>query len=233
MDMLRRTKWLVVLIGIALCVGFIGGYFFSQSGIVILTNSIKRSLKPITEEGTAYTFVNPILAYRTPEATLLGEYVSLKSALQSIVNTNTQSGTSSVAVYFRDLGAGSWVGINQDATYYPASLLKVPIMIAFYKQAERNPSALLQHLTYDPNVLPDVPFDAPSTLVPSRAYSLQELITHMITDSDNGATFTLLKYTNPEYLHAVYTSLGITDPGDDSASYKISARTYGLFFRIL
>jgi beta-lactamase class A len=88
-------------------------------------------------------------------------------------------------------------------------------------------------VAYDPSVMPQDKFTAPSALVASNEYSVQSLIHFMIVDSDNGATFTLLNHINQDFLTAVYSALGIKDPGDDASAYKISARTYGLFFRVL
>jgi len=222
------------LLAIGLCVGAAAGYMEGKAGIESMANSIKQSLVPIEEKGTPYNFVHPLLAYRTPEATILGDYISLKSSLQKITDSAINNGNAPrVSIYFRDLDAGRWVGINQDATYYPASLLKVPTLIAYYKEAEEDPSIFSQDIKYDPRVVPSDPFLAPSKLVAARGYSVADLITRMITDSDNGATFTLLDRINPDFLNAVYTALGIQNPGDDSANYQISARTYGLFFRIL
>lgn len=220
-----------IIAGVALlAVGFSTGY---MQGKTNEANLIKGSLSPIKESGTSYAFVHPLLAYRTPEATDLGEYTSLKTALQANIHSATQSGASRVSVYFRDLDAGRWIGINQEEAYYPASLLKVPTMIAYYKQAEENPTLLQDTVSYDPRVLPNVPFEMPSNLVSGRAYPIHDLITSMIVDSDNGATFSLLSRINQNYLNGVYIALGVPDPGDNSATYKISARTYALFFRVL
>jgi beta-lactamase class A len=217
----------VFLIGLGL------GYYIFQNNLTTLSNAVKSTLVPIQEQGTAYKFVHPLLAYRTPEATVLGDYISLKAALQSTVDAASADGTSRAAVYFRDLDAALWVGINQTDTYYPASLLKVPTMMAFYQESEDNPGTFDQTIIYDPSVLPSIPFDTPSVLTPGQPYTVQNLMRHMIIDSDNGATFTLLAHINPEFLHQVYVALGIQDPGDNSANYTISARTYALFFRIL
>ena len=224
----------MALLALGLCVGAGAGYFEGKAGADSLVNSMKQSFAPIEEKGTPYTFVRPLLAYHTPEATTLGDYVSLKSSLQNNIDSAVKDGDATRAsVYFRDLDAGRWIGINQSDTYYPASLLKVPTMIAYYKNAEEDPSLLSQNIIYDPSVMPTDPFTAPSDLVAGRSYSVQELISRMITDSDNGATFTLLGTMNSDFLNAVYTALGIQNPGNDSADYQISARTYGLFFRVL
>src|SRR5262249_43005313 len=126
-----------------------------------------------------------------------------------------------------------WIGINQADTYYPASLLKVPVMIAYMKEAEDDPGLMNRWLSYDPSVLPADPYEATSTLITGHEYTVSDLLADMITRFDNGATFTLLNHINPEFLNAVYTSLGIPNPGDDSATYQISTRTYAFFFRIL
>ncbi len=217
-----------------LLIGLVGGYVVGQAKTVGLLNSINNSLTPIEEKGTKYSFVHPLLAYRVPEATTFGDYLPLKNALEATIDSEISMGRAAkVSLYFRDLQAARWVGIAQDDTFYPASLLKVPTMIAYLKQVETNPSILNQNITYDAKVLPADPFGLSSTLISSRPYSVQELISRMIIDSDNGATFTLLDKINPEFLRQVYIALGIQDPGDDSANYKISARTYGLFFRVL
>jgi beta-lactamase class A len=232
MHVLTRVKTPAIFL-CALLIGFGIGFFIGTRGVVALENNVRQSLTPIEEQGISYTYVHPLLAYRTPEATVFGDYVDLKNDLQLTVSDRLRTGTTRASIYFRDLDASRWVGINQNDTYYPASLLKVPTLIALYKEAEEDPRVLDEVLRYDAAVLPDVPFEAPSALVPGRTYSTQELIAHMIADSDNGATFTLLNNLNPDFLHQVYVALGIEDPGDDSENYQISVRTYGLFFRIL
>jgi beta-lactamase class A len=228
-----RRAPLFALLTLACLVGGVGGYLIGEHASDAALSSIGSSLGPILEQGTSYTFVHPLLGARTPEATLVGDYVPLKDDLQRIVDIASGTSASRAAVYFRDLDAGLWIGINQNDTYYPASLLKVPTMIALYKESEEDPSVLDETAVYDPSVLPNAPFDAPSALAPGTAYSVKALIGKMITDSDNGATFTLLARIDPDFLHQVYVALGVQDPGDNSVDYQISARTYGLFFRIL
>jgi len=230
MAFLKQNHFSILL----LLLGFGFGFWMGHAGGASQVEAaIKESLQPIKESGTAYRFVHPLLAYRTPEAVQMGEFVELKDSYVSLDRSAKREGVSRLSVYFRDLETGRWVGLNQDDAYYPASLLKVPTMIALYKQAEENPSLLRDTMPYDPSVAPEVPFGMPSVLVPWRSYSVQELINRMIVDSDNGATFTLLNRINWDYLHGVYVALGIPDPGDDSLNYKLSPRMQALFFRIL
>ena len=229
---LNPKKFLYALLALAIGLGI--GYFVGRQSSADLIKSLKDSLAPVSEQGVSYALVHPLLAYRTPEATTLGEYTELNNSMQDIVNAATDNGSAArVSVYFRDLNASQWLGINEKYNYYPASLLKVPAMIAYYKQAESDPSTLYQTLSYDPSVMPADPFDATSTLTVGQSYSITQLISKMIVNSDNGATFTLLDRVDPDFLNSVYIALGVPNPGDNSANYQISTRTYAFFFRVL
>lgn len=230
MAFVQRQYLKILLIVFGFGIGFWVGHV---QGVSEIETAIKESLLPIKESGTSHQFVHPLLAYRTPEAVQLGEYTELKDAYVSMDRSVKREGVKRLAVYFRDLEAGRWVGVNQDDAFHPASLLKVPAMIAYYKYAEKDPFVLQEKVSYDPAVTPFVPFGAASALVPWRTYSVQTLIDRMIVDSDNGATFALLDHINWEYLNGVYMAFGIPDPGDDSLSYTLSPRTQSLFFRVL
>lgn len=227
-----RVKAGVVLL-IVFNVGLGGGYALGNAFQEALEHSFSSALAPIQSKETANRLVHPLLAYRTPEATVYGEYVDLKQALEvNVAEAKNVLNASKISLYFRDLDIARWVGIAEDDTYHPASLMKVPLMIAYFKEAEKNPALLSKRLPYHTFTnLP--PFDTPSTLVVGTAYSVNNLIERMIIDSDNGAAILLLEHMNPEVLSETYTTLGIPEPDDYTIDYKISARTYGLFFRIL
>ena len=55
----------------------------------------------------------------------------------------------------------------------------------------------------------------------------------MIINSDNSATYTLLNDLNPTSLTEVFTDLGIPDPTASPETYKMTAKNYSLFFRVL
>lgn len=233
MNRLRSHLWLnvaglavLILIGAA---AYWGGYQVAASHYEALV----ANFSPYLEQSVEYPLVAPLLGMHAPEATEIGEYQSLKGAIQQDIDTAKATGyVNQVSVYFRDLNTSRWLGINQDADYYPASLLKVPILIAYYKEAEANPAILNQEILYSTFVTGD-PFEVPSALVVGRSYTVEQLIEAMVKNSDNGATFALLANINNDTLDDVYANLGIENPGDNSANYQISTRTYALFFRIL
>lgn len=230
-DHLRENFFatLTAVLGAGVLIGFGLGYFSTS----LHYQRVFSTIGAIRSDNPEYQFTRPLLAYALPEATDVGQYVGLKSDIEENIAAAKSEGITKASVYFRDLDTSSWIGINENDTYFPASLLKVPVMIAYYKEAEVRPGTLSHQLTYDSAVLPKDPYQASSLLTAGDSYSVQDLIARMIRESDNGATFTLLAQLSPDFLHGVYQSLGVQDPGDNSANYQISTKTYALFFRIL
>lgn len=182
-----------------------------------------------------YKLISPLLLCSSTESKDLGQYQDLQTKLTNLVNTEIKSGNAtSVSIYFRDFG-GKWVGINDDEQYAPASLLKVPIMIAYYKEAESNPSILSKQLTYTggTNQNDAETFSSSKDLTPGT-YTVDELIKAMIVSSDNNAADILYSNMDKSWLAEVYTDLGLTlTPGGSSNTEDITAKQYSYFFRIL
>lgn len=138
------------------------------------------------------------------------------------------------SVYFRDLNNGMWFGINEDVAYRPASMLKVPIMIAYFKLAESNPGVLGRKITFRGNfdltrlqgVSPDM------ELTPGGVYTVDELIFRMIAYSDNNAAQLLVDNIDKSILDNVLHDLDINiNPGD--YEHMITTHSYAGFFRVL
>jgi len=137
-----------------------------------------------------------------------------------------------ISIYFRDMKTGVWAGINEDTEYNPASLLKVPIMIAWYKKAEDTPGLLATRLVYQKPVDPAA--EAGTILKPGASYSIKELISYMIKQSDNGAKDLLLVNLDDATINSVFSDLGIKEWGiGASDSVHISPAIYSRFLRIL
>lgn len=211
---------LLVLVGVGLGCGatvFVGRNASAQ-------NTSSASIEELREKG--YQFVSPLLAASPPE-----ESAPITNAFeQSIFDDVNGPNVYSVSVYFQDLNSGTWVGINASDTYNPASLLKVPIMIAYFKEAEDEPGVLSAELPYraEPADGTSTQFD---TLTPGKEYSVDDLIRSMIVDSDNGAKYTLLQHIDTSFLLQTFADLGIQEP--TVANYVISDRMYARFFKVL
>jgi len=216
-------------------VGFLGGSFWMSKNDKKNQQEVLSQIHSIREKDNNYSFINPLLAYDLPESKDFWEYIDLKQKLDILVNSKkNQHLADDISVYFRGT-QGHWVGINDSEKFYPASLLKVVIMIAYYQQAQKDPSILNKMLTYTDSIQKQFltsEYDAPSSLKLNQGYKVDDLIHEMIVNSDNGATFTLIDSLSSKDLDEIYTDFGLQRPGD-SLYYGISAKDYSLFFRIL
>lgn len=137
-------------------------------------------------------------------------------------------------VYFRDLNNGLWFGINEDAAYHPASLLKVPIMIAYFKLAEKNPALLGKKILFQGNFdITQLQGIIPSSeLVPGMSYTVEDLIVRMITLSDNNAAQLLVNNIDRRELDKVLTDIDVNVNPEDH-EHLITTHAYSGFFRVL
>ena len=157
----------------------------------------------------------------------------MRDNVQSYINDQESSGEiNDVAVYFRDLNNGPWFGLNEKMNFSPASLLKVPLMLALYKQALLQPGFINKEV-----VVVDDGFDNIETIKSEHHLkkgdkkTVGEAIEYMIKYSDNNAAYLLSKTVDKQVFEDTYNELGIGLPLD--INYTISVRTYASFFRIL
>lgn len=197
------------------------------------------SYHPIRAAGLdRYKFINPLLGYDTPNAADEPEYAPLANKIEKLINEYKKKSRpgSQASVYFRDSSVGRWVGINESEAYTPASLLKVAVMIAYYKSAETKPEILDQEIEYTEDLaalLNSVPFDQGSKLVIGTKYTIDRLIREMITTSDNGATYALLTQVDQKHLDELYIEANLPNPATQGRNFTIAAKDYSLLFRLL
>ena len=147
---MEQYKIKIIIAGICLfAVGIFAGSLINNYYSKVKLNRIADQTKPVRGGGEDYKFINPLLGYDTADATQFGEYQSLEDKLQKKVNDELgKSGVDKFSIYFRDLPRGRWVGVNEDAEFTPASLLKVPIMMIYYHLSESNPEILNQQIKF-------------------------------------------------------------------------------------
>ncbi len=210
--------------------GTLLGYYWAKSNF----DDVLASVKPLREGTSGHKFINPLLACDLPEAKNIDEYSGLEKNINAIVEQKkSEHAVNDVSLYL--IRNGLWVGINENVKYEPASMLKVVLMIAYLKQKEEHPDLFEQKLLYTTaikHISDQIPFQASSSLAVNEKYLVSDLINKMIIESDNTAMYMLLSGIDENSLNDVYTDLGISTP-DNTGVYKISAKTYSLFFRIL
>jgi beta-lactamase class A len=191
--------------------------------------------RPFREKNADFAFINPLLYYDVPDEYDSGAYRDLEGDLRSyIAQMKTVAGVQDVSVYFS--ARGRWMGINEDDTYRPKSLLKVPFMIAYLKKAEGKGDLLTKRLPYSEALRAKYvadPAENNSALVPGETYDVATLLKKMVIDSDNVAKDILLADLDEADTSEVFKDLGIEVPKDNEPDYAISAKLYASFFRVL
>jgi len=184
-----------------------------------------------------FQFVSPLLDVELPEGySVKHEPIPFKYKLKKFVEQQLQAGkVREMSVYYRDLLDGPWFGINEKIQYNPASMMKVPIMIAWLKRAEKDPSVLRRRFTFDEKIIkaPYQGIKPGKTLIAGASYTVEELLHYMLNYSDNKASLLLLHELGKEELDHVIESMDITNNPDEDHKFSMTAHGYSGFFRIL
>lgn len=199
------------------------------------TKPEKSTIKELRQSGT-HKFINPLLECDNYYPTKNASLELLENQLQTYVASATRSKRAvKISLYFRDLNNGPWIGINENEYYSPASLLKVPIMIAALKHAETTPDFLKRKIKYtqptDDNVVPNIKDQ--ELIKPGNSYTVEQLIEFMIISSDNEAKNMILMNLPEAVVNNTYHDLGIIVPGVRTPEDFMSVKDYSAFFRIL
>lgn len=224
-------KWSNILILIvAIGISFYSGHKFSKSPVGSNQNNCDAEM---------YQFINPEFRCSKANAINKRNYATFKIDLVDYIKSKNNSGeVNQVSVYFRDMKNGPTLGIDEYKDYSPASLLKVPLLLTYYKFEETHPGTLDIIVGFD---VQKTSQDDLSQLIPTKdpikpntPYKISELLDHMIKYSDNQAYYVLVNYLNQiapneDLLKQTYLDLGIVAP-EDVLQQTISVKVYASIF---
>lgn len=223
-----------ILFSIALLLAsFYGGYEYRGHQFV----SYLDQFRPLRTQLTGLDLISPLVGVDSPNAFDIGLFSDTKDKINDLISdAEKNDGLLSVAIYYRDLNSSVWFGINEDQEFVPASLLKMTYALAAYKEAEDEPGFLLKTMTYTQDMADETRkranADDATALVVGRDYSVRDLVSIMLIQSDNGARDALQRVIKPDYVNKVFTYLGISAP-EAANNFEISDADYALFFRML
>lgn len=181
-----------------------------------------------------YRFVKPLLladiACSSPELD------SIKASVNKYIQEKKKSGQiQQASVYLKTHRSGYWFEINGNAMYNPGSLMKVAIMLTYLRDAEEQPGLLDRVFVLDSKInevgLKQIRTSPP--LEVGKSYTVRELITEMIVNSDNDATNLLNKNINRASFASVMGDLGSRTPDIDDPNFEISVMEYNRYLRVL
>lgn len=210
--------------------------FFAYSFVQEKPTLAGESASKQVRQSGSYKYINPLLECDVAEGSIDARKENFRDELETFIfGLKKEGGLSDVAVYFRDLDNGPTFGVNEGGEFFPASLLKVPVMMAYYYLAERNQNIL------DVEILFETPIETDITqtiipreeLVPGNAYTVEELIRRMIRYSDNQALYLLSSRLPEKTIEDLFGILGVSDTVLHDLGGKLTVKEYAGFFRIL
>jgi beta-lactamase class A len=223
--------WIIFLLGFG--GGWGAGHFFA------------RDTATPQEERTViagkYAYISPVvdseLVRQSPTL------ADLKGRLDAYVDEAKSRGIATrIGLYYRDLNNGPWLGIDYDEEFYPASLVKLVVLMGTLRFSEVEEGLLERTAVYEGKFesLRNVEGDQETeSLLIGERYTLAEMLYRMIVYSDNLSLWTLVGYWETdipdELLQEVKDELGLVEgfsvePFDLGT---ISPRRFSGFLRIL
>lgn len=183
-----------------------------------------------------YNYINPLLECEV-EASQRTNLFSFKKRVADFIKEKIgNKEIMSASVYMRDLNNGPWFGINEKENFYPASLLKVPILMAYFKEAEKNPRLLEEKVVFNKHGESEnlsQNFKPAESMVFGQSYPVSDLLRRMIVFSDNKALDLLSLKISGQALDRTYHDLGLSLPNIRTSDDFMSVKDYASFFRIL
>lgn len=228
----ENKRSICFLVASVLIVGFVIGWFF--------TSAIFSSRYHITDEvegcSSNLQFIrqNINCEYNSRKKT---ELARLETELEALTEKNISSGNATrLGVLVRDLRSTHFAGVNETESFYGASLLKLPLIIASYKQAEIQPEILAKNIKYDggASLNDNQSIEIRDKLVSGTTYTIKELIDRSVIYSDNISAQILYENLPPGYFDLILNAVGIKYKlSDGSDEILVAPRTYANLFRLL
>lgn len=225
----------VVLLG-AVLGGTLGGFFIGRATAGEVLNDQFDEFVEIRGAARNGALTNPVLECRRGRGVAARKEDFRKDLERYVNKLKNESLANRVGVSFRDLNNGPSFGVDRDVAFIPASLLKVPVLIAYLKRAETEPDILKQKIRSGNSVVIESQaiFPPKNALALNTEYTVQELLERMVEYSDNDA-LALLATTNlpQKEMDDLYTLLGINGAELRADGGGMSVQEYSSFFRIL
>jgi beta-lactamase class A len=225
-----EPKWLLVLIF------FVAGGLFGGLGIYLTTAALTPQTARLHFASKDQNFINPVF---TVDPGTQQNFSTVSNDLQLKVagivsQAKNAHDVQEVGIYFQDLDAGTWLSLNSNMSFSPGRLLKLPILISYYKLAETTPTILDKNLQAPTKLVKSEDlYSAPDTLVPGASYTVSDLLERMIAESDDNAARLLFMNIDKTSLNEIFSELGIDFTEDLTTPDFISLKRYSLFFRLL
>ena len=230
--MILSAKKIIITSSLIL-VSFFAGIYLSPYLFTSTNNQIIQEIR----NNFDYKYINPLLDCEVSNISQDKNLASLKEEVEFIIDQKISNNNISYAsIYYRDLNNGPWFGINEKEYFSPASLIKVPVLMAYLKETEKDHYLLDKKITNTKNFDYSQQNITPTqTLEIDKEYTIGDLLERMIVYSDNAAYELLLENIDNTKIFEVYKDLDvdISKAENNPDGNIITVKDYSSFFRIL
>lgn len=226
MRFLRRWKYEIVIVSASVAIGVAAGLIYAHFHYRSIISASRGSCVRLR----GYEFISPLLTCDIADEDVFVEFEPMRRDIDALVAKIKSEGLAKdVSVYLRTLNSGRWLEVEGDKKYTPASLLKVVIMMGYFKRAEEEPAILKKRVVFNGDSTNAV------RLTKGQSYTVEQLIEEMIVRSNNDAVDLLLSLIDVAQFDEIYKDLGIEIPSVHSEERLdiMDAHSYSLLFRVL
>ncbi len=204
--------------------------------IILISKSFPGSnVSKITrDQNDNFKFTNPILDCEDVKQSE-NPYISSDKINKEVNSLKDKYGVKDVSLYFRDLNNGPWVGINEQIIFSPASLLKIPVVMALFKYGEEHEEILKKEVVITES---DIQEDANQNITFSdilkknNKYTFLQIAESMLEKSDNAGVGIVIDSIPGNYISDVFYSVGVPYKDVDH-EVSLNVKDYAGFFRVL
>lgn len=175
--------------------GFLAGAAFILIGKVLTSAETDSPTKQpsgieyLTQDNLGFKYVRPLLDVEyINQDDSLAQFPYMKKIQFSVMAEIDKYPDVKIGYYYNDLSNAGWMGVNAEESFIPASLLKLPMLISYYKIRESEPDLFEKQITYTGNDFNEFrTTNEDSVIKPNNTYSVRQLLEAMIIHSDNNA----------------------------------------------
>lgn len=198
-------------------------------GISIAVNAwfLFRGEKNSTQESARnFPYLSPRI-FAEQQNDILINFLPLRKSLRTLVEGYGDS----FNVYFEYLPTGTSIGVREKDEFQAASLIKVPVVMAYFHQMERQGFAVDSTVTLEEKDIDKTSGDLWTTGVGSR-HTFNEVVKKALVDSDNTAAMMLINRVSEDDFDEVYAGLDI-EMKKEEKQVIISAKQYSSILKSL
>lgn len=213
---LADRKFITPLV-IGILIGVTVTSTLAYAGVIGRQNKDAGKVDYLTQNNLGFKFIKPLLDVEfVSQEDSLRQFPEQKKIKDLVEKEIAKEKDVTVGFYFNDLANAGWFGVNEDEKFIPASLLKMPMLIAYYKLRENEADLFQKQIFYqgkDFNL--DRNTAEASNVQPGNTYAVEQLLRTMIVDSDNNALELLYEFRK-DVLGDVFEDLQVPLPDSRS-----------------